>query len=76
MLPFMPDKKTGSVSQASVKDGEIKDDEAMDPGLEEAAQAMLRAINMKDAKALASAIKEAYEICESYEDDDGAGVSE
>jgi hypothetical protein len=59
MLPFMPDKKAGSVSQATLEDGKIKDDEPIDPGLEEAASSMMKA---KDSKAYAQALCEFLDI--------------
>lgn len=73
MLPFLKPKKIASVMIAKVSpDGEIKsshEDGEETPELMGAAEALLSAISLKDAKAVAEALKAAHEICSAgYEE--------
>ncbi len=75
MLPFLDSKKIVSVIAArkGKSDMEVKPEvEAVggeiDPGLKSAAEDIMRAIESKSVIDLASAIKAAFEVCDSYED--------
>lgn len=76
-LPFLDPRKAVSIIIAQRKgkgDLEVKDEkragtDGTDSGLVEAAEDILRAIDERSALSLAQAIKSAYEICESYEED-------
>lgn len=68
MLPFLKPRQMTAIIMKRQPDGEIKDDghsEYDREGLKLAASSIIRAIESKDAEALASALKEAFEICDS-----------
>lgn len=78
MLPFMDRKKI--VSTISSRRGKTPDiamnteieapDSEMDPGLKNAAEDVLRAIETKSPMDLAKALRMVYEACGSYSDED------
>lgn len=75
MLPFLePKKLAGSIIVRRGKSGVESKAEVeapgseMDPGLKEAATDLLAAINEKSIMGIASALKAAWECCESYEE--------
>lgn len=75
ILPFMKPKMQTGVIVSTRKPDEIPKDESSpdDSGLEVCAQDIISALESKDAKKLAAAIKSAFQICEaSPESDDGA----
>lgn len=65
LLPFLKNKRkeTGVIVQQRSPD--MPEQESDDNGLEAAAQDILSAISSNDSKALAMAIKAAFEICDS-----------
>lgn len=71
MLPFLKAKpqQTGVIVQARKPD-EGKEKPAEDQGLMACAQDLISAIETKDAKAVASALRAAHEICEGGESED------
>lgn len=78
MLPFLEPKKMSSVIIAKrgktdlhQADESLAPESEMDPGLHEAAQDILRAIDAKSSIDLAKAIKAAFEICDSYPHEEG-----
>lgn len=78
MLPFLDkDRAVGLiVSKRGNKEMEVAPEvkapgSELDPGLEAAAEDLLRAINEKSVLGIAHALKSAWEICESYEDESG-----
>lgn len=83
MLPFLEPKKMSSV--ISAKRGKVGLEEApevlapgseLDPGLQEAAQDIMRAIEAKSSIDLAKAIKAAFEICDSAPHEEGSDEME
>lgn len=68
-LPFLQAKKIGSVVMAKHKpNGGIEpmhEEGSHEPGLIAAAEALISAINMKDANAVAQALKDADTILDS-----------
>lgn len=69
MLPFLKPQKQqsgGVITEVRKPDGSLneKSDE-QDQGLIAAAEDIMKAINSKDSKQLAAAIKAAFEICDS-----------
>lgn len=73
-LPFMIKKKDAAPSvhtEHRIPDQEPSGEEA---GLEACANDILQAIESKDAKRLASAIKSAFELCDSYPHEEGPHV--
>lgn len=84
MLPFLAPKKMVSVivSQRGKNDLHDVNSEVeapgsdMDPGLQEAAEDMLRAIDTRSPMDLAKALKAAFEICDSYEDEEGENLEQ
>lgn len=72
-LPFLTNKKNSGIAATIIQNrkpdgGFDPKDESQDSdsaGLEAAAQDILNAIKSGDAKALASAIKSAFEICDA-----------
>lgn len=73
MLPFLQPKKQASViiaKRVGDKTVPIKEEGESEPGLVAAAEDLISAINMKDAAAVAKALRAAFEICEAYEDAD------
>lgn len=79
MLPFLKPKKMGSVVGVVTKaDGEVKStgEEGEDVGMVAAAEDILSAIALKDAPALALALRSAYELCESNYDEGSLDVDQ
>ncbi len=77
MLPFMkPKAMTGliiSKRKPDDKPEETHSEGNENQGLEAAAEDLIRAVHSKDAKAVAAAMRAAFEICGSYEaQEDGA----
>lgn len=73
MLPFLQPKKAASVIMAKMKPDGIEpmhEEGEEDPSLMMAAEDILSAISMKDAKALAEALKAANDIMNSEETGD------
>lgn len=72
MLPFLKPKSqsVGMIVQKRTPDGSIDNavDESGDPAMEACAEDIMRAIANKDAKALAFAIKSAFECMDSAEE--------
>lgn len=69
MLPFMRHQKQASVvGTASNGSVEIQNEEGEPhPGMLAAAEDLLRAINMKDAKGIAEALHAAFQIADTSE---------
>lgn len=76
-LPFLNPRKIASVIVARQKeDGAVEplhEEGEMEPGLMDAAERMIGALGMKDAKALAQAFQDAFMICESYPHEEAEG---
>lgn len=66
-LPFLRQKdKAPSISAPIVmSDGSQGEREEVDSGLMEAARDIIKALEMKDARRLADAIRAAFQICDS-----------
>lgn len=65
MLPFMKPKQSGSIIQAKYSDGgmEIENEEGQhSPGIMSAAEDLISAVHMKDAKGVADALKAHHEM--------------
>jgi hypothetical protein len=75
MLPFLKNQE-GSVSMPVEVKKRDSDDGAEYDGLHAAAEDLLAAIESKDAKALALAIRAAFEICDSEPHDEGSHTNE
>lgn len=79
MLPFLQPKKIATMMVASKKpDGSIEQEGPADEpnhALLAAAEDLISAVHMKDAKAVAEAIESAFEICDSNDDNEGGGDS-
>lgn len=74
MLPYLGAKKQqGSVAAHIDNDGKVSS-QAPDMGLHSAAEDILKAIESKDSKALASAIKAAFEICDAEPHEEGEHI--
>jgi hypothetical protein len=75
VLPFLAKKRqVGVIVESRKPDGDVKEqsqESEENQGLEACAQDLLSAIERKDARALANAIKAAFEICESYPHEEG-----
>lgn len=75
MLPFLQPKKITSIMMAVKKpDGSIEQkgpEDEPDHALMSAAEDLISAVHMKDAKAVAEAIKAAFELCDSEADSEG-----
>jgi hypothetical protein len=74
MLPFLAPKKQASViiaKRVGEKTEPVKEEGEHEPGLMAAAEDLISAIHAKDAQGVASALKAAAEVCESYEQDMG-----
>lgn len=70
MLPFLQPKKQASVIMAKRvgdKTEPMHEEGEHDPGLMSAAEDLISAVHSKDAKAVAGALKAAWEVCDSYE---------
>lgn len=80
MLPFLEPKNMSSIIIAKRKhDGAIKDDHIdgeEDQSLIVAAEDLIRAIEGKNATALAAAIKSAFEICDAMPHEEGPHTQE
>jgi DNA repair protein RadC len=78
MLPFLQPKKMVSVIIAKHKpSGEIEpmhEEDEMDPALMAAAEDLMKAIAMKDSKALAMALKAAFEVCDMGAHEEGESM--
>lgn len=74
MLPFLKHKQEGSIS-APVETVERKSDHEEEyDGLESAAEDLIQAMNEGNAKAVASALRAAFELCDSQPHEDGPHV--
>lgn len=78
MLPFLKPKKITSIIIAKHKpEGGIEpmheEDEEM-PELVGAAESLISAVHSKDAKAVAEALKAAFEVCDAYPHQEGEHV--
>ena len=75
MLPFLKAKKMGSVVGVAVNpDGQSKSTgpiDEMDPGLMSAAEDLLSGIAMKDAAAVAEALRSAFYLLDSMPHEEG-----
>ena len=80
MLPWMQPKKSGAVIMAKMKpEGSVEsmqEEGEEDPSLMVAAEDIMSAIAMKDSKALASALKAAFEILDSAPHEEGPHIGE
>ena len=77
MLPFLKPRQTTTITIAKQKpDGSIEDNDESNEGLNVAAEDLIKAVHAKDAVAVAAALKSAWEICESYEDEEPSEVVE
>jgi hypothetical protein len=69
MLPFLkPKTQTGLIISQRKPDGETEEkgmEDQEDMGLMSAAEDLIRAVHAKDAKAVASALRAAFEIVDS-----------
>lgn len=78
MLPFLkPKKQTGLIIAHRIPDGgsQLSHEEGDDlQALESAAEEIIRAIQAKDARQLANAIKDAFDICESTSHEEGEPI--
>lgn len=74
MLPFLaPRKQAGVIIAKRIGDKTepLHEEGEHEPGLMAAAEDLISAVHAKDAKGVASALKAAHEVCESYPSDDG-----
>lgn len=69
MLPFLKNKQEGSMS-GPVEPIKREHDEDYDM-LESAAEDLISAVHSKDVKAVASALKAAFEMCDSQPHEEG-----
>ncbi len=78
MLPFLkPKPQTGIIVETRKSDGGSKPDESEENhGLTACAEDLIRAVHAKDAKAVASALQAAFEVCESYPHEEGEHTNE
>lgn len=83
MLPFLANTKNKSIAGTIIakrkEDGSIGQDSGPDydsEGLEACANDLLQAIESKDSKAIASALKAAFEICDSQSHEEGPHLNE
>lgn len=80
MLPFLDKKKVGSIVMAKMKGGAMLPDEKEGSenmeGLHAAAEDVLAAIGAGDAKALAMALRAAFEICDEMPHEEGPHIEE
>ena len=74
-LPFLKNKKEASAS-APVESIQRKPDEEANEYdvLEAAAEDLMNAIYSKDVKAIAAALKAAFQLCETSEEEEGEHV--
>lgn len=70
MLPFLKNSKEASGSGPQEKVTREHDDEDFD-SIEVAAQDVIDAVHAKDVKALASALRAAFELCDSEPHEEG-----
>lgn len=74
MIPFIKDKNRGfGGTTVEVRKPDMPDnsqDSEQDQGLEECARQFMRALETKDAKLLAQAFKDAFEICDAGSSDE------
>jgi hypothetical protein len=72
MLPFLKERKIASVLVAKRSpEGEETTMPEVDEGLMAAAEDLIRAVHSKDAHAVASALKAAFEISDSQPHEEG-----
>lgn len=79
MLPFMKHKmQTGVIVNTRKPDGSHVEDgmEGDDQGMEAVAEDMIRAFSTKDSKALAAALRAAFEIADSEPHVEGEHLDE
>lgn len=74
MLPFLKHSKEASVSIPAEPVKRKPDDEAEYDMLESAAEDLISAIHSKDVKAVCSALKAAFEICDSQPHEEGEHI--
>lgn len=77
MLPFLaPKKQAGVIIAKRVGDKtEVESEEGEHaPGLMASAEDLISAVHAKDAKAVASAIKAAFEVCDSEPHEEGPHI--
>jgi len=70
-LPFLANKnkmQTGLMVQTRKPDGEKDESTGSDHAMEAVAEDMIRALHSRDSKALAQAIRAAFEIADSSEE--------
>lgn len=83
MLPFLEPKKAVSVIVARRGKSDLEaspEVEApgseMDPGLKEAASDLMRALDERSVMGVAQALKAAFDICDSYDDEEDSSPME
>ena len=77
MLPYLQQKKIASIAHAVRRpDGSMEEVEQDDLGLLEAASDLMAAVHAKDSKAVAAALKAAFEICDSEPHVEGEHLGE
>lgn len=63
-------------SETQVKDEKEAPGSEIDPGLKAVAEDILRAIDQKSVIDLAKALKQAHEVCDQYEHEEGPHTNE
>lgn len=79
MLPFLNPRKSAGViiaKRVGDKTEPMHEEGEPEPGLMAAAEDLISAVHMKDAKAVAEAFKAAFEVCESYPHEEGPHTGE
>jgi len=71
MLPFLKDKREGSVSEPPSTIRRDPDDGADFDSLEVAAQDLCDAVHSRNYKAVAEALRAAFELCDSEPHEEG-----
>lgn len=72
LLPFMkPKPQTGLIVSHRTPDEPTGKEDNDDAGLESCAQDLIKAVHSKDIKAVASALKAAFDICDSQPHEEG-----
>lgn len=67
MLPFLKPKKAGTVMVSEYSDGKMMskgEKDEIDPGVMAAAEDLISAVHMKDAKSVAMALMDAFQMME------------
>jgi hypothetical protein len=71
MLPFLKQKQQAGVIVNQRKPDSIKEDSSEDYALESAAEDLIRAHNTKDIKAVAAALRAAFQILDAEPHEEG-----